>query len=244
MLALIAFLAGVATVTAPCVLPVLPVVLAAGATGDRWRPAGIVVGLVISFSAAILILSSLVLSLGLHPDVLRWVAAVLLFSIGLVIAVPALSTPLEGFLSRVVGSRAVASKGSGFGSGVLVGLGLGLVWVPCAGPVLAALITLIATVGATAQIAGLTFMYALGAAIPLGLIAWGGQALRRRIKITGRYVGPIFGGLMIAAAIAIFFGLDRELQAWVIQSFPTSVGIIEWIESREAFTEGVQRLQR
>jgi cytochrome c-type biogenesis protein len=243
LLALFAFLGGLATVTAPCVLPVLPVVLAAGATGDRWRPLGIMVGLVTSFSTAILFLSVVIIKSGLHPDVLRWAAAGVLAAVGLVMVVPALGTRFEVFLSRVVGSKAVNGQGKGFWSGVVMGLCLGVVWTPCAGPILAALISLIASTGATGYVVVLILIYAIGAAVPLGLIAWGGKAVRSKVKFTGRWVGIVFGSLVLITAAAILLGLDRKLQAWVVERFPGSTSVIEKLENRGMIEKELEILQ-
>src|SRR6478752_5395540 len=127
LLILFGFVAGAATALSPCVLPVLPVVLAAGATGGRRRPLGIVIGLTLSFTFATVALVYVIDALGLPGDLLRMLAIVVLTLI-----VPALSARVEGWLTRLVPAAHRGDEQGGFWSGVVVGLSLGLVYAPCA----------------------------------------------------------------------------------------------------------------
>src|SRR3954453_9474397 len=101
LLALFALLAGAATAVSPCVLPVLPVVLSAGATGGRRRPLGIVAGLTLSFTFATVALVYVIDALGLPDDLLRMAAIVVLLVFGAVLMVPALSARVEAWLQRL-----------------------------------------------------------------------------------------------------------------------------------------------
>src|SRR4051812_47012299 len=140
LLVLFGFLAGAATALSPCVLPVLPIVLSAGLTGGRRRPLGIVTGLAASFTFATVALVYVISALGLSDSLLRTVAIVVLITFGLTLAIPAASARAEGWLSRLTG-RVRVGTADGFWSGFLVGTGLGLVYAPCAGPILAGVIT-------------------------------------------------------------------------------------------------------
>src|SRR6476646_1763470 len=122
LLMLFAFVAGVGTALSPCVLPVLPIALAAGATGGRRRPAGIVVGLALSFTVATVALVYLLDALGLSDGLLRTLAIVVLLAFGVTLLVPPLAARVEGALSRA-GSRVGGPRagGDGFGSGLLIG---------------------------------------------------------------------------------------------------------------------------
>src|SRR5215467_1786360 len=135
----IAFLAGVITAVSPCVLPVLPIVLAGGATGGRRRPYAIIAGLVASFTVFTLSASALLSALGLPLDTLRNVAIALLFVVAATLLVPRLGMVVEAPLARL-GRRPSGDLGGGF----LLGASLGLVFVPCAGPVLATVAVLAA----------------------------------------------------------------------------------------------------
>src|SRR5437867_4582343 len=135
-----AFVAGGATAVSPCVLPVLPVALSAGVTGGRLRPLGVVVGLALSFTFATVALVYVIAALGLPNDLTRKLAIVTLAVFGVLLLVPPLADRVEAWISRVVPGPA-RGRGDGFGSGMLVGASLGFVYAPCAGPILAGVIT-------------------------------------------------------------------------------------------------------
>src|SRR4051794_2617384 len=142
MVVLIAFalVAGAATAVSPCVLPVLPLALAGGATGGRGRPLGVVTGLALSFTFATVALVYVISALGLPNGLVRTLAIVVLIAFGLVLLVPPLAARLEASASRLTRGVRVGSA-DGFWSGLVVGAGLGLVYAPCAGPILAGVIT-------------------------------------------------------------------------------------------------------
>ena len=201
----IGFVAGIVTALSPCVLPVLPIVLAGGATGRR--PFAIVAGIVASFTVFTLFAAWLLDFAGLPDDLLRNVAIALLFLVALSLLVPQvadwLARPLQVLTRRSGGDR---------GGGFLLGASLGLVFVPCAGPVLAA-VTVIAArreVGLDAVL--LTLAYAVGAAIPMLAIALAGQRAARAVRARAETVRRISAVLVGAAAVAIALGVDRELQ--------------------------------
>src|SRR3954447_26046892 len=146
LLILFAFVAGIGTALSPCVLPVLPIALSAGATGGSRRPLGIVTGLALSFTFATVALVYVIHALGLPDDLLRNVAIAGLIGFGVALAVPAVGDRIVARLSRIAGARRPAGgDGGGFGSGLLLGASLGLVYAPCAGPILAGVITLSAS---------------------------------------------------------------------------------------------------
>ncbi|MGO3885651.1 MAG: cytochrome c biogenesis protein/redoxin, partial [Mycetocola sp.] len=227
-LALIGLLGGLITGISPCILPVLPVIFFSGGAQSsrvgadgtntptpvsRWRPYLVILGLVLSFSVATLVGSLILNLLGLPQDVLRWAGIVVLILIGIGLIVPAFQHILEKPFSRIP-QKAVGTERNGFA----LGMALGVVYVPCAGPVLAA----IAVAGSTGQIGPetivLTLSFAIGAAIPLLVFALAGRrvaervsAFRRRqrgIRITG-------GVLMISLAVGLVFNLPQLLQQLV-----------------------------
>lgn len=144
-LILIGFIGGVLTSLSPCIIPVLPLVLAVSA-GDKRRPYYVVAGMVVSF-AAITLSGSIVLNLlGLPQDTVRWVGIGLLVLVGLGMLIPVLGEWVQAPFDRLPRLHALLTKAQGRG-GFVVGLALGAVYVPCAGPVLAA-ITVAAATGA------------------------------------------------------------------------------------------------
>jgi cytochrome c biogenesis protein CcdA/thiol-disulfide isomerase/thioredoxin len=205
----IAFLAGIVTAISPCVLPVLPILLAGSAAStDRRRPFAIVAGLVVSFTTFTLAGAALLSALGLPEDLLRNIAIAAL----LVLAASLLSQRVARALERpflFLTRRRVGQDSNGF----IVGLSVGLVFVPCAGPVLAAVTALAASGEVTFRIVLVTAAYAVGAALPMLAIAIGGQRLGSGMKVvrthaaTARRVAGVVVGL---TALAIAFGADQR----------------------------------
>ncbi len=208
LLLAIGFIAGIVTALSPCVLPVLPIVLAGGATGRR--PLAIVAGIVISFTVFTLFAAWLLDVLGLPQDVLRNLAIALLLLVALSLLVPKVGE----LLARPL--QALTRRGSGdLGGGFFLGASLGLVFVPCAGPVLAAVTVIAANRDVRLDGILLTLSYAAGAALPMLAIAFAGQRAARALRAHAVAVRRVSGVLVGAAALAIAFGLDQELQTAV-----------------------------
>ena len=169
----IGFLAGLVTAISPCVLPVLPILLAGGASGRK--PFRIIAGLVASFVVFTLFATWLLNQLGLPDDLLRNIAIALLFLVAATLLVPRLGLLIEKPFARLTRFRAG-------GGGFLLGASLGLVFVPCAGPVLATISVVAATNNVGLRAILLTIAYALGAALPMLLIALGGQRIGKRLR--------------------------------------------------------------
>ena len=151
LLVLFAFVAGAGTALSPCVLPVLPALLASAGSGGRPRPLGVIAGLTATFTIAIVALASLVDGVGLPGGTVRTLAVAVLLGFGVALLVPSLAARVEAPLSRLArfGPR---GRGEGFWSGLLVGAGLGFVYAPCAGPILAAVVSVSATQGASGEL--------------------------------------------------------------------------------------------
>ncbi len=213
-----AILAGAGTALSPCVLPVLPALLSAGAVGGRRRPLGVVLGLSITFTVTIVGVASVVDGVGLGSDPLRGLSIAVLLGFGLLMFLPGLSARVEAPLSRLArfGPR---SAGQGFWSGLLVGGALGFVYTPCASPILAAVISVSAASGRTLVLA---LAYAAGSALVLLALTLGGRRLVERARRAGR--GPALqralGLVMIATAVAIIAGLDVNFDQLVAEKIP------------------------
>lgn len=214
-LIVVGFLAGVITSISPCVLPVLPVVLTAGATRHdetkrSWRPVWVVVGLVVSFCLSTLFGSLVLSALHLPQDLLRDAGIVVLCVIGLGLIWTRFGDLLERPFTRLP-TRQVNPNGNG----IVLGMGLGLLFVPCAGPVLAtiAIVGSTHTVGFGALV--LTAAFGIGAGVPLLILAVAGNAITRRTGVLREHARQfrVTGGvLMIAIAVAIAFNLTDGLQ--------------------------------
>jgi cytochrome c biogenesis protein CcdA/thiol-disulfide isomerase/thioredoxin len=205
----IAFLAGVITAISPCVLPVLPVLLAGGAAGDdRRRPFAIIAGLVLSFTVFTLAGAAILSALGLPEDLLRDLAIVAL----VVLAASLLSRRVAWLLERplhFLTRHRVAADGGGF----VLGVSLGLVFVPCAGPVLAAMTALAASGDVGLRIVLVTTFYAVGAALPMLAIAIGGRHLTTGIGLLRTHAArtrQVAGAVIGSTAVAIALGADQR----------------------------------
>jgi cytochrome c biogenesis protein CcdA/thiol-disulfide isomerase/thioredoxin len=220
MLVLIGFaiLAGAGTALSPCVLPVLPALLSAGGVGGHRRPLGVVLGLMATFTITIVGIAEVVGGVGLGSDPLRDLAVAVLLVTGLTLIVPGLADGLEARMSRLarLGPR---TRGDGFASGLLVGAALGFVYTPCAGPILAAVISVSAASGRTVAVA---IAYAFGSGIVLLALTLGGRSLFDRIRRAGR--GPALqralGAIMVLTALAIATELDVSFDQYVAQHIP------------------------
>jgi len=218
----LALLAGVVTVAAPCTLPMLPILLGAsvGQTG-KMRPAMIALGFVMSFSMVALLLSAITRVFDFDPNHLRNAAAVVLVGFGLLMIWP---TPFEWLSIRIGGfSGNMAASRQGVIGGFVLGTTLGLVWTPCAGPMLGSILTVIATSKDTAWAGLLLIVYAIGAALPMLAIAYGGQAVTTRVRRVARIAPRLqqgFGIVVIAFALLSYFQYDTLIVAWLTGFYP------------------------
>jgi cytochrome c biogenesis protein CcdA len=209
------------------VLPVLPFLL--GATveqADRRRPLLIVAGFVLSFSAFALALGAVSSAAQLAQETLRNVAIVMLGVSGLLRIWPRpwdlLVERVRPLWARLRGARAdaVPKRGGAF----VLGLSLGAVWTPCAGPVLASILALVVQAHDPSRAVRLVGLYALGAALPMLALIHGGQAIVQRVRGIARHAVALqraFGVLVLASAAAIWFQVDTQIAAHVPSIFPT-----------------------
>ncbi|MBN9209315.1 MAG: cytochrome c biogenesis protein DipZ [Microbacterium ginsengisoli] len=225
-LVIIGLLGGLITGISPCILPVLPVIFLTGgvqasvATGDeevrpasRWRPFLVIAGLVLSFTVVTLVGSLILGLLNLPQDIIRWVGIVVLILIGIGLIVPRFERILEKPFTWLP-QKEVTNRGSGFG----VGLALGAVFVPCAGPVLAAIIVAGSTGRIGADTILLTVSFAIGVAVPLLVFALAGRAVVQRIRAfrtRERLLRIIGGSAMIALSVGLVFNVPQLLQQLV-----------------------------
>src|SRR6202044_2505078 len=161
LLMLFAVLAGAGTAITPCVLPVLPAILAGGALGGRRRPLGIVLGLATTFTIAIVALAQLVKGVGLASSGARDLAIVVLIVFGVILLIPELAQRVQAPLSRLA-RFGPKTRGDGFWTGVGVGGALGFVCAPCAGPILAAVISVSASGDTSVRVVAVAIAYVAG----------------------------------------------------------------------------------
>ncbi|HEY2810831.1 MAG TPA: cytochrome c biogenesis protein DipZ [Rhabdochlamydiaceae bacterium] len=220
------FLAGIFTALSPCILPVLPAILAVGVAEGRLRPLGAIVGLAFSFSFFTLALTWVVHTTGISPSFLRYIAIALIFFFGLVLIFPQLSNwfaklsaPIADLGQKIQGNK----PRQGFWGGVVFGIALGLLWTPCAGPILGAITTLAATRMITLTVILMTLSYSIGTAIPMLLFAYGSAKLIRASRFLSRHaerVRQFFGFLMLLFAILLFFNAEMFINKSLARLFP------------------------
>jgi cytochrome c biogenesis protein CcdA/thiol-disulfide isomerase/thioredoxin len=199
----IGLVAGLVTALSPCVLPVLPILLAGGATGRK--PLRIVTGLVLSFTVFTLFAARLLDALSLPADFLRNLALALLFLLAATLLFPPLGALLERPFAALTRYRAG-------GGGFLLGASLGLVFVPCAGPVLAAVTAVAASNDVGLRALALTLAYAVGAALPMLLVIVGGRSAASRLRAHAPRVRIASGILVALAAVGIALHYDERFQ--------------------------------
>ncbi|MFT4050037.1 MAG: cytochrome c biogenesis protein DipZ [Solirubrobacterales bacterium] len=229
LLLIFGFLAGAATAISPCALPVLPVVFSAGATGGHRRPLGIALGLALSFTFATVLLVYLISALGLPDSLLRTLAIAVLLGFGISLIVPGASDRIEGWISRATSrsagrvSAATQNEGSGFWSGMLVGAGLGFVYAPCAGPILAGVITVSASQDFSTQRLAVALAYGLGSAAMFLALMLGGRKLIRPLMERSRALQAGLGVLMVMVAVGMLVNLDTRFQTAIADHLPAAL---------------------
>jgi len=223
LLILFGFVAGAATALSPCVLPVLPIALSAGATGGRRRPLGIVAGLAVSFTFATVALVYVISAFGLPDDLLRKLAIFVLLAFGISLMIPPLAARLEAWLSRFAGIAGGprSGGGDGFWSGVAVGGSLGFVYAPCAGPILAGVITVSASQSFNTGRLAVALSYGLGSAVVLYFLMLGGRRVIAPLARRGTGFQVAMGAVMVVVALSMLGNYDVKFQNKIASSLPS-----------------------
>ncbi len=223
----VGLLAGALSTLSPCVLPLVPVLVAAAVSAHRWGAVALGVGLALSFAVVGLFVATLGASLGLDPDTFRTVGAAFLALFGLILLIPWLSSHFARATSRMSNSgNTLLSRitGNGLNGQFVVGAVLGIVWSPCVGPTLGAATTLASQGRNLTQIAFLMLVFGIGAAAPLVLLGSLSRArmlaMRGRLLSAGHYGKQAFGLVMVILGVLIATGLDKSFEAWILDRSP------------------------
>lgn len=224
----LAYLAGLVTIVNPCVLPILPILIASALNQNRLGPAALAGGLVFSFSTFGLLIIAFGFSVGLDEQFVRGAAALILIAAGVLFLVPqaqaAFATatgPLVSSGNRMLGRV----SGDGLVGQFAIGALLGLVWAPCVGPTLGVAIAA-ASRGDSLLGAFLIFLvFGMGVATSILAFAYGSRkalgARKASVQRLARYGKPMFAGALILVGGLILTGLDRVMEAWVLDAMPT-----------------------
>ena len=225
--ALFALLAGVLSTLSPCVLPLLPIILVTAVSEHRLGPVALASGLALSFVVIGMFVATIGYGIGLDASFFRIIAALMLLGIGVILLVPQLQTqfaavaaPISGWADQRFGGIETGGLSGQFSLGLL----LGAVWSPCVGPTLGAASVLAAQGESLAQVAFVMLAFGVGAALPLlllgllsreTLISWRGRLLE-----AGKTGKVALGGLLIVVGLLIISGLDKRLEAVLVDASP------------------------
>ncbi len=223
----LAYAAGALTILSPCVLPLVPIVLASAAQKHRLGPVALAAGLVASFTATGFLLATLGDALRLDGDLFRIVGAALLVAVGVALILPriqALAERSAGPLVNWAGQRQARLERSGLSGQAGIGVLLGLVWSPCVGPTLGAATVLAAQGQDLGEVAIVMAAFGFGIASVLLLIGLAAHSLlarwRGRLSSAGHRGKKILGVLVIAVGLLIMTGADRSIEALVLGLSP------------------------
>lgn len=222
----LALVAGVLSVLSPCVLPLLPIVLGAAASERKWGPAALAAGLSVSFVAIGMFVATVGFAVGLDADVFRYLAAVLMIAIGLVLMLPRFQTQLavaSGPIANWTDMR-FNSMRKGTSGQFWIGVLLGAVWSPCVGPTLGAASLLAAQGRDLGEVGIIMFAFGLGAALPLlalGLLSREAMMRwRHRLASAGQGAKAGLGALFVAIGVLVLTSLDKSIETVLVERSP------------------------
>jgi len=213
-----ALIEGMGLIVSPCILPVLPLILATSATGGSARPFGIITGFVAAFTAFALFSRVLIQQTGIDTEAVRYASLALLLLFGGVLLFDTLGNRFMAFTESLArkGSATIAKhdKGGGFKSGVLIGALIGFVWTPCAGPIMAAAIVQVVQAETDLHAALITLMFVTGAGMPMLLLSLFGRRLADKMGGLKKHTDGLrraMGAIIILMAVLIWSGADVAL---------------------------------
>lgn len=222
----LAFFAGILSLLSPCVLPMIPAVASSAMQASRTGLILLALGISVTFAVAGSLITFILLSLGISPDILRYFSAGLMFVMGVVLLIPMLNDRLSYWLSLLVTRLPGTNvQGSGTGFQLLVGMSLGLVWLPCVGPTLGTAIALAST-GQSILLAFFVMLsFGLGCALPLVAIGYASGLQLKKISNSAKYGKYILAIALILLSVMILTGFDKTLEIWALNWLP------DWVTS-------------
>ncbi|MGL4734695.1 MAG: cytochrome c biogenesis CcdA family protein [Enterovibrio sp.] len=222
----LAFLAGILSLLSPCVLPMIPAVASSAMQASRNGLILLALGISVTFAVAGSVITFILLSLGISPDILRYFSAALMLLMGIVLLTPALSDRIAFYLSRQISRMpGVNVQGSGAAFQLLVGMSLGLVWLPCVGPTLGTAIALASTGQNMVMAFFVMLAFGLGCAIPLVGIGYTSGLQLKKLSNSAKYGKYILAIALLLLSGMILTGFDKELEIWALDWLP------DWVTS-------------
>jgi cytochrome c biogenesis protein CcdA len=224
---MLAFIGGLLSVTSPCVLPLLPVVMA-GSVGHRLRPLAIVLGMSLSFSIMGGVVSAVGFFSPLQGQVMRNLAIALIIIFGLFLASESLNNYFVMKSSLAVDRLRQLFKKDQGGMGTqgpfILGMSLGIAWIPCVGPVLGAILMYVTIGGQVLHGSFLLFVYSMGLGLPMLAVAYAGKYTSGRLTAISQRSHSLkkaAGIILIIMGISMLLGLDRTAQIYIAPYLPT-----------------------
>ncbi|HHV23409.1 MAG: cytochrome c biogenesis CcdA family protein [Methanosarcina sp.] len=208
---LAAFSAGVLSVLSPCILPLLPAVLATSAGKRRLRPLAIVIGVSISFTIMGVITSAFGAAFQSYIEQLKILAEIFILLMGFAIL---FEISLFNIFSRF--PLLSGMNGDGLVSGLLLGLSLGVLWIPCVGPFLATILAMVAVKGSTANGALMLSIYSLGFSVPMLLLAYSAHFSSSKIRVISKWDAVLKKGAGIVLILVGFWMIYQNHYQWFI----------------------------
>ena len=222
-----AYLAGLLTLINPCVLPLLPIVIATSFQSARHGPVALAGGLVLSFAMVGIGVTAFGHLVGLDAAIVHRAAAILMIVFGIVLLIPQSQAVLATAttpLANGVNSRIERVKDAGLSGQFFIGALLGAVWSPCIGPTLGGAVGLATAGDSLVQATFTMLVFGLGVSTVLLALAYGSRAVvggrRERLISWMPWAKPIMGTMLLLVGLAIFFHIDREIEAWLLDIMP------------------------
>jgi cytochrome c biogenesis protein CcdA len=223
----LALVAGLLSTLSPCVLPLVPIVVAAAIGEHRLGPVALAAGLALSFVAIGLFVATIGFAAGLDQELFRSVAAILMIAIGATLLLPQMQERLAaaaGPIGNWAQQQSAGMSTGGLSGQFCVGLLLGAVWSPCVGPTLGAASVLAARSEHLAGVAVTMAAFGIGAALPLLAIGLMSRETltrwRDHLLSAGRGGKALMGALLLAVGLLILSGLDKRLEAVLVEASP------------------------
>jgi cytochrome c biogenesis protein CcdA len=222
----LAFAAGLLSTLSPCVVPLLPILVASALHQHRFGLWALAAGLALSFTAVGLFVATIGVAIGIDSTVLHRVAGAMLVVFGAVMAWPRLQAGFALATARVSGAgNALLARvgGEGAGGQLVVGLLLGVVWTPCVGPTLGAASTLAASGQRLGEVALLMLVFGIGAATPLLVLGTLSRRLPMRWLGSAETARRVLGAALVAIGLVIVLGADKALETWLVEHSPDAL---------------------
>jgi cytochrome c-type biogenesis protein len=229
---LLSLVAGLLTSLSPCVLPALPLIVGSASAEHRKAPLAVALGMILSFTILGVFFAASGPALGFEPNLVRSIAASMMFGFGLVM----ISTRLQDLflkiltpLSNLGNNKLARGKFKGLTGQFNLGALLGVVWSPCVGPTLGAAVGMASQRENLGQAALMMLLFGVGSAVPLLCIAYGSRRIfnthRNRLLNSGQAAKSMMGAMMMIVGAGILLGLDKIIETQILDLLPSG-----WID--------------